>query len=65
MIGSWLAGQGLTVAPAVALLLFMGIFSGVLVWIFRPGSRAQYDREARLPLEDSREDSRDAGAEGE
>jgi cbb3-type cytochrome oxidase subunit 3 len=61
MIQSWLADQGLTVAPAVALLLFMGIFIGVLVWIFRPGSRAQYDHEARLPLEDSR----DAGGDGE
>lgn len=52
MMRAWLADQGLLLAPAFALALFLTIFVGVLVWIFRPGSRQVYDREALLPFEE-------------
>ena len=51
MIGSWLTDQGLTLGPALALLLFLAIFVGVLAWIYRPGSATLYEHEARLPFE--------------
>ena len=54
MISAWLTDQGLTLGPAVALVLFFGIFVAVLGWIFRPGSTQIYEHEARLPLDESR-----------
>ena len=52
MIREWVADQGLLAAPAFALILFLAVFIGVLVWIYRPGSSQVYAREARLPLDD-------------
>lgn len=36
----------------VALMIFMGIFIGMLVWIFRKNSTQVYDKLSKLPLED-------------
>jgi cbb3-type cytochrome oxidase subunit 3 len=52
MIREWLAGQATGLAPAMVTVAFVLIFAGVLVWIFRPGSARQYERQARLPLND-------------
>ena len=52
MIRSWLTDQALLLGPAFALALFLAIFIGVLIWIFRPGSRQVYQHEALLPFED-------------
>ena len=54
MIRDWWADQGLYVAPALTLLLFLGIFLGMLFWIFRPGAREYYRRGANLPLEEDK-----------
>ena len=51
MIRTWLADQGFLWGPGTALILFLALFIGVLVWVFRPGSRETYEQEARLPLE--------------
>ena len=32
------------------LLLFVGLFVGILVWVFRPGARKSYDEQAQIPL---------------
>ena len=45
--------MGMTLGPSVALLLFVGLFVAVVLWIYRPGSRQTYQDEARLPLEDA------------
>jgi cbb3-type cytochrome oxidase subunit 3 len=39
---------GLTIA---ALILFFVIFIGVLIWVFRPGSKRTYKQIENLPLE--------------
>lgn len=52
MIRAWLSDQGFTLGPAIALLLFFGVFIGVLVWIYRPGSKRIYEHESRLPFDD-------------
>jgi cbb3-type cytochrome oxidase subunit 3 len=70
MIRAWLSdwmGGVFALGPAFVLLLFLALFAGMLVWIFRPGSKATYDRDARLPLEGGAPDPgraplRDAGA---
>ena len=38
-------------AVLFGLLLFVGIFSGIVLWTFRKGSNAKYDEASRLPLE--------------
>jgi cytochrome c oxidase cbb3-type subunit IV len=52
MIREWLTAQGFQLGPAVALLLFLAVFVGMLVWIYRPGSRRIYDRQANLPFDE-------------
>lgn len=54
--GLWerLWSDGVTVAGgALSLFIFLALFIGVLVWVFRPGSKRTYQRRARLPLDDS------------
>ena len=52
MIRTWLSDQGFTLGPAIALLIFLVVFVGVLAWVFRPGSKRIYEHESRLPLDD-------------
>jgi cytochrome c oxidase cbb3-type subunit 4 len=42
----------ISIGPTLVTILFVTIFLGTLVWIFRPGSKRFYDERARLPLED-------------
>lgn len=55
MISQWLSDGDYATWPLVALVVFIVVFVGMLVWIFRPGSKEFYKREARLPLEESAE----------
>jgi cbb3-type cytochrome oxidase subunit 3 len=48
-LSDWMGGT-FALGPAFALVLFLALFAGMLVWIFRPGSTTAYDRDARLPL---------------
>ena len=52
MIGPWLSDQGYLLGPAFALLVFLAVFVGMLLWIFRPGSGHTYEREAQLPFDE-------------
>lgn len=36
----------------VSLIIFFGIFAGMLVWIYRKNSGPVYDKLSKLPLED-------------
>lgn len=47
-----LSRTDLLLLPELSLLIFMAIFVGTLVWIFRPGATAAYERRSRLPLAD-------------
>jgi cbb3-type cytochrome oxidase subunit 3 len=37
-----------------ALVLFFGLFIGMLIWVFRKSSRGLYDELSRLPLEQTK-----------
>ena len=37
---------------AIGLVILLAVFVATLVWLFRPGSKAEYDRSASLPLDD-------------
>lgn len=44
--------DGIGVFPVISLLLFVGVFTVVLVWAFR-ADRGRLSRLARLPLQDA------------
>jgi cbb3-type cytochrome oxidase subunit 3 len=52
MISEWLSDQGFLVGPALALGVFLAVFAGVLLWIYRPGSTRAYEHEAQLPFDE-------------
>jgi cbb3-type cytochrome oxidase subunit 3 len=58
MISQWLSEGDHVTWPLVALCVFIVVFVGMLVWIYRPGSKQFYEREAQLPLEDSASSSK-------
>jgi cbb3-type cytochrome oxidase subunit 3 len=47
-----LSRTDLLLLPELSLVLFLLVFVGALVWIFRPGSAAAYARRSQLPLVD-------------
>lgn len=55
------------ISQIAALLLFVALFIGVLVYALWPGNRKRFERASRVPLEDSdtpREDESERGADG-
>ena len=36
----------------VGLLLFFGLFTGVLIWVFMPGMKAKFKEYGNIPLKD-------------
>lgn len=36
----------------IAIVLFVGVFVGSIVWMFRPGSKRAYAERSRMPLDD-------------
>ncbi len=43
--------QVASITQAAALLLFVALFVGVLIYSFWPGNRKRFEQAARLPLE--------------
>jgi cytochrome c oxidase cbb3-type subunit 4 len=43
-------------ADSWGLVAFMLFFIGVILFVFRPGSRQRYDDNARIPLRNDNED---------
>lgn len=52
---------GIEIFPVISLLLFVGVFAGVLAWAAR-ADRDVLDRHAALPLDDRAGSRRDAPA---
>lgn len=51
MIRSLLLDSGIWGA-ALGLVLFLALFVGMVVWVFRPGARRTYEHSAEIPLDD-------------
>ena len=47
--------QVATISQVAALLLFVALFIGVLVYAFWPGNKKRFEEAARLPLEQDSE----------
>jgi cytochrome c oxidase cbb3-type subunit IV len=43
--------QVASITQVAALLLFVALFIGVLIYVFWPGNKKRFDEAARLPLE--------------
>ncbi|HEU4476755.1 MAG TPA: cbb3-type cytochrome c oxidase subunit 3 [Methyloceanibacter sp.] len=43
--------QVASITQVAALLLFVALFIGVLIYAFWPGNKKRFERAARLPLE--------------
>jgi cytochrome c oxidase cbb3-type subunit 4 len=41
----------------VALILFVSLFVGVIIYVFWPGNKKKFDDAAKLPLEDEKNDN--------
>lgn len=52
MKGEILSRTDLLFMPEISLLLFMAVFAGTLLWIFRPGSQEIYRRRSLMVLDD-------------
>jgi cytochrome c oxidase cbb3-type subunit 4 len=46
-------------SQTVALVLFVALFVGVIVYVFWPGNKKKFDDAAKLPLEDEQDDEPD------
>lgn len=44
------------ISQVVALLLFIALFIGVIIYVFWPGNKKKFDEAAKLPLEDETND---------
>ena len=49
----------------VALVLFVALFVGVIVYVFWPGNKKKFDDAAKLPLEDEKNDKPDDKRDGD
>lgn len=47
-----LANFHMPILSCFALILFLGLFVGALIWINRKGSKQIYERMSQLPLQD-------------
>lgn len=43
-------------AGMIGLIVFFLFFLGVVAWVFRPGSKKDYERKAQIPLKDDTHD---------
>jgi cbb3-type cytochrome oxidase subunit 3 len=51
-----------SVTRVIGIVVFLGLFLGMLVWVFRPGSRRIYDAGAQIPFaDDTQRDPRHHG----
>lgn len=51
MIRETLAQLHWSTLPVISMLLFMAVFMGAWIWVYRKGSGKIYEEVSRLPLE--------------
>ena len=43
-------------AGMIGLIIFFLFFCGLLIWLFRPGSKKHYEDAGKIPLQEDEED---------
>lgn len=46
-------------SQTIALILFVVLFVGVIIYVFWPGNRKKFDEASKLPLDDEKKDKPD------
>ena len=41
-------------AMTIFMLLLIAIFTGIVLWVFGPGRKARFEKDARIPLDDDK-----------
>ena len=41
-------------AMTMFMLLLIAIFTGIVLWVFGPGRKARFEKDARIPLDDDK-----------
>lgn len=49
------------ISQIAALIFFLALFIGVLVYVFWPGNKKKFEEAARLPIEDEKSDKPENG----
>lgn len=49
------------VSQIIALIFFIALFVGVIVYVFWPGNKKKFDEAARAPLDDEKGDKPEGG----
>lgn len=44
--------SGLSIYAQIALVIFVLAFIAIVIWLFRPGAKERFRRDARMPLDD-------------
>ena len=56
--------QVASITQIAALLLFIALFIGILIYAFWPGNKKRFDEAARLPLEKDPDSDEDKDKDG-
>jgi hypothetical protein len=54
MIREWVSHLHWSVMPVISMGLFMAVFFGALIWVFRKESHVVYEELGQLPLDPER-----------
>lgn len=49
-----IGNAGLSIYAQIALVIFVVVFVAIIVWVFRPGTRERFRRDAMMPLDDEK-----------
>ncbi|TPV92894.1 MAG: cbb3-type cytochrome c oxidase subunit 3 [Myxococcales bacterium FL481] len=52
MKSEWLGSSDLAFLGEISIVIFVAVFVGSIVWMFRPGSRERYQQRSQMPLDD-------------
>ncbi len=44
----------LTILPSIGMILFLSVFLGMVIWVFRKNSKQIYSEMSQIPLEEER-----------
>ena len=44
----------LTILPSIGMILFLSVFLGMVIWVFRRNSKQIYNEMSQIPLEEER-----------
>lgn len=56
-----MSGAGLSIYAEIAMVIFMAVFIGIVIHLFRPSRRESLERHGAIPLDEGRTDKTQTG----